>query len=384
LTSAAAALAGLALVAWAWLLLFHWRFWIIGREPSPPAPSEWPAVAVVIPARNEAALIGETVRALLNQDYAGALELILVDDGSEDGTADRAREAAEGGSRGLTVVAALERPPGWAGKVWAMEQGLRQVQSQANPPDFLLFTDADIAHGPGVLRSLVCLAEASSLGLASYMVRLRCASPSEKWLVPAFVYFFRMLYPFQAVSHSRSRVAGAAGGAMLVRLSALTAIGGMEAIRDALIDDCTLARALKRAGFRLWLGMGRESRSTRPYGGVRDFVAMVARSAYTQLRYSPLALAGCLAGLGLLFAVPPVAAVFGAGWVRWMGAAAWLLMALSAAPMYRFYGLSTLRGLAMPAVAAVYGWATFLSAWEHWHGRGGMWKGRVAGVARSR
>lgn len=382
--SAAVPLAGLALAAWAWLLFFHWRFWIIGREPSPPEPAEWPAVAVVVPARNEAALIGETVRALLNQEYSGTLELILVDDGSEDGTADRAREAAEGGSRGLTVVAAPARPQGWTGKVWAMEQGSRHLQSREHPPAFVLFTDADIVHGPGVVRSLVCLAEASCLGLASYMVRLRNDSPSEKWLVPAFVYFFRMLYPFQAVNHSTSRVAGAAGGAMLARLSALTSIGGMEAIHDALIDDCALARALKRAGFRIWLGMGRESCSTRPYGGVRDFVAMVARSAYTQLRCSPLALAGCLAGLGLLFAVPPVVTTFGAGWVRWMGTAAWFLMALSAAPMYRFYNLSALRGLGMPAVAAVYGWATFLSAWEHWHGRGGMWKGRVAGAARSR
>jgi hopene-associated glycosyltransferase HpnB len=373
----------LVLVIWLGMWLGNGFFWRIDREPVPQAPAEWPDVIAVIPARNEEALIGETVASLFDQGYPGGFRIVVVDDHSEDATAEEAVRAAEVRNRSgdLRVLAAEPLPEGWAGKVWAMDQGIER----GIPPGFdgyVLLCDADIHHGRDSLRELVCRAEANQLDLASVMVRLRCESVAEKLLIPAFVFFFRMLYPFRRVNNPADRMAGAAGGTMLVRMSALERIGGLASIRGELIDDCSLARQIKRGGRRIWLGLSDSSYSTRGYGSTGEIVRMIARTAYTQLGRSPIRLIGCIFGLAVTF-VAPVVLLFAFGWPSLIGAAAWLLMALLYLPMVRFYRQSPLWSLLLPAAACVYLWATLVSAWNHHRGRGGQWKGRAQSASLS-
>jgi hopene-associated glycosyltransferase HpnB len=376
--SIAIALAAASLAIWLYLLLGRGFFWL-ARAPQPVAPPEqWPDVVAIVPARNEAGLIGETLSSLLGQDYAGRFSVVLVDDHSDDGTADVARRAAQGLGQAerLTVVPAAPLPPRWTGKLWALAEGVRRVEEIDTPPALFLFTDADIVHHRTNVAELVARIEGERRDLVSLMVLLRCRSAAERWLIPAFVFFFAMLYPFAWSNDRRRGTAAAAGGCVLMRRDAYRRIGGFAAIRDALIDDCALARAVKRSGGSIWLGLTRETQSRRAYPEIGTIWRMVARTAYAQLAYSPWRLAGTVVGLGIVFLVPP-AMVLAGGAAGWFAAGAWLIMSIAYAPMLRFYGRSPLWAPLLPGVAAVYLAATIDSARRHWQGTGGEWKGRV-------
>jgi hopene-associated glycosyltransferase HpnB len=375
------ALGGFGLTAWLYLLLARGGFWrtdIRDEVGVPHVPPEWPSVVAVVPARNEADAIANSLSSLLNQDYTKPLTVILVDDQSDDGTADAARAAGEkaGGSDRLTILRGEPLPQGWTGKLWAVKQGVTQAFSLAEPPRYLLLTDADIAYEPGVIRRLVARAEEGSLVLTSLMVKLRCESLAERALIPAFVFFFQMLYPFAWTNRRDSAMAAAAGGCMLVRRDALEAAGGIEAIRSSLIDDCALGRSIKKQG-PIWLGLTDSVHSLRPYPELGDIRRMVSRSAYDQLNYSPLLLAGTVAGMLLTYLLPPLFAIFGSGVAQAIGALTWGLMSLAFLPIVRFYRLSPLWAAALPVIAALYMVFTLDSAVQHWRGRGGLWKGRV-------
>jgi len=379
-----------------YLLAAHGGYWLTGqRLPAvdrEPAADEWPAVAAVVPARNEADMLPVTLPALLGQDYPGEFRVVLVDDRSDDGTGEIATElgvkSARDGGAPLTVLAGQPRPEGWAGKVWAMAQGVAAVAPAA--PAYVLFTDADIGWAPGTLRRLVAAAEGNDRALLSQMALLRAETEWERVVVPAFVYFFAQLYPFRRVNNPASRTAAGAGGCMLIRRAALDKVGGLEPIRGALIDDVALATLLKRDGNRCWLGLTTEIRSARPYPRLASLWHMVARSAYTQLRYSPLLLAGTLAGLLLLYAAPP------AGAIAWLaaavagaagapitaagvaGLAGWALMTVSYLPMLLLYRLSPLRAPSLPLIAVLYAAMTADSARRHYSGRAVSWRGQAA------
>ena len=368
-----------SLLVWIYLLAARGGFWLANiREDrvAPPVPAAWPAVAAIIPARDEAEHIGSTVASLLAQDYPGLLTLIVVDDQSTDGTAAAARRAAADGSRQLIVLEGKPPPAGWAGKVWAMRQGVMRAEAIVPAPDYLLLTDADIAYSQGVVRHLLALASAQQLSLTSLMVLLRCETLAEKALIPAFVFFFQMLYPFGWVNRDQQRTAAAAGGCMLIKAEALSAAGGMGAIRGALIDDCALARKLKTTG-PIWLGLTARVKSLRAYADVAGVGRMIARSAYDQLRRSPTLLLVTVGALALVFLPPPLGALLGTGMCRLAGLLGWLLMTVAFQPMLRFYRRSSLWGVALPLIAATYLVFTIVSAYQHWRGRGGLWKGRV-------
>jgi hopene-associated glycosyltransferase HpnB len=371
-------LAALALAIWLYLLFFRGFFWL-ARLPAPAvAPRRWPSVVAVMPARNEAAVVGEAVSSLLAQDYLGRFSIVLVDDHSEDGTAEIARAAAARGGKSerLTVLGAEALPPGWTGKLWALGEGVRQVEAGGEAPELFLFTDADIAHHPSNLAELVARLEADGRDLVSLMVRLRCRSWAERLMIPAFVFFFAMLYPFAWSNDPRKKTAAAAGGCVLLRMSAYQRIGGFTALRGALIDDCALAKAVKESGGSIWLGLTQRTRSLRPYPGIGDIWRMVARTAYAQLRYSPLLLVGTVLGLAVTYLLPVVLA-FAAGAAGWLAVAAWAAMSLAYLPMVLFYGLSPLWAPLLPATSLVYLAATLDSARRYWQGAGGEWKGRV-------
>jgi hopene-associated glycosyltransferase HpnB len=376
-------LAALALAIWLYLLLGRGGFWLSSERDdgkvAPIGPKGISAnVAIVIPARDEADGIGASIGSLLRQDYAGEWIIVLVDDGSSDGTAAIASKAAAalGAERRLNVVAGAALPAGWTGKLWAVKQGIDAALRIAPATEYLLLSDADIVYAPDTLTALVERARAGGLVLTSLMVKLRCQSLAERALIPAFIFFFEMLYPFAWINRPRAATAGAAGGCMLVRADALGQAGGIEAIRNALIDDCALARVLKARG-PIWLGLTQRAHSIRPYPGLQDIRRMVARSAYAQLRYSPLMLTGVLAGMGVTYLAPPLIALFGAGSARIMGLAAWLLMAIAFQPTLRFYRLSPLWGIALPAIAFCYTLFTLDSALQYARGQGGLWKGRI-------
>jgi hopene-associated glycosyltransferase HpnB len=375
-----ALIAALALAIWLYLLLGRGGFWLSSeRDDGEMAPvRDRPRLAVIIPARDEAQGIGACIRSLLQQDFAGEWTIILVDDGSSDGTATIARQAiaALDGQWRLNVVTGAPPPAGWTGKLWALKQGIDMAARVAPATEYFLLSDADIVYAPGTLTALVARARAGGLVLTSLMVKLRCESLAERALIPAFIFFFEMLYPFAWVNREEAATAGAAGGCMLVRADALGQAGGIASIRNALIDDCALARRLKVRG-PIWLGLTERAASIRPYPHFEDIRRMVARSAYAQLRYSPLVLAGVLAGMGVTYLAPPLIAVFGTGWVRILGLTAWLLMAIAFQPTLRFYRVSPLWGIALPAIAFCYTLFTLDSALQFRRGKGGLWKGRV-------
>jgi len=371
---------------WTGLLLGRDFFWLarVADHAPCPTPAHWPSVIAIVPARNEAEVIGSTVSSLLAQDYPGDFSVILVDDGSADATADIARAVAGSLDR-LEVTAAPPLPNGWTGKLWAVSHGIASASTRGTAdtrcPDYLWLTDADITHTPDALRNLVLRAEAGDYVLVSRMALLRCQSFAERALIPAFVFFFQLLYPFRAVNNRRRTIAAAAGGCMLVSRPALEAAGGIAAIRTALIDDCALGAALKRQG-NIWLGLSRDTVSIRPYPNFIDVGAMISRSAYAQLGYNPLLLLGTLLGLALTYLAPPLLAIFGQGPTRWLGLLAWLIMAALFQPMLRLYKRSPFWGVVLPLIASYYGAATFWSAWQHQRGRGGQWKGRVQAALR--
>jgi hopene-associated glycosyltransferase HpnB len=375
-------LALLALLIWLNLLFARGAFWRARERdefwPRDADPAPWPDIAAIVPARDEAPTIGACVSSLLRQNYPGNFSILLVDDESSDGTADVAKAAARacGAEDRLVVLKGAPRPAGWSGKVWAMSQGLREVGGRAQPPKRLLFCDADIAFAPNVLATLARRAEADDCALISLMAKLRCASFAERALVPAFVFFFQMLYPFAWVNDPKNPTAAAAGGCMLAEREVLLRAGGFEAMRSALIDDCALAALMKPEG-RIRLALTRDVESLRPYPRFRDIAAMVARSAYAELDYSPLKLFGVCAGMTLTFLAAPLAALFASGWAAFVGFIAWIAMALAFQPMLRFYGRATTWGLGLPLIAAAYLAFTLNSAYLYWRGRGGQWKGRV-------
>lgn len=365
-----------SLAAWLWLLLGQARFWRTDiRLPPRPEPEEWPAVAIVVPARDEAEVLPLSLPGLLVQDYPGRAEIFLVDDASSDGTGELARRLArEQAPQGLplTVTSPGEPEPGWTGKLWALRHGMALARERAGA-EFLLLTDADIAHAPGSLRDLVSAATGARLDLLSQMARLRADSAWERLIVPAFVYFFAQLYPFGRVNRPTSRTAAAAGGCVLLRSEAAVRAHIPESIRHAVIDDVTLARAVKRSGGRIWLGLADGVQSVRPYERLPQLWRMVARSAYAQLGNNPLVLLGTVAGLTLVYLVPPLTALAGSP----VGAAAWAVMALTYIPMLRYYQQPPWRALALPVTAALYLLMTLDSALRHHRGRGAAWKGRT-------
>jgi hopene-associated glycosyltransferase HpnB len=378
----------IVLVIWLYLIAARGGFWRAaerdddhGAQAEIPT-SQWPAVTAVIPARDEAETIGETIASLLRQDYPGALNVVLVDDQSRDATARVARQAAAalGAAERLTVIAGRALPAGWTGKLWAQSQGVEFAGGTANPPDYLLLTDADIAFAPGAVAALAARSRQHGLVLNSLMVKLRCKSFAERMFVPAFVFFFQMLYPFAWANDPRRKTAAAAGGCMLVRRDALAAAGGLAAIRGALIDDCALAELLKSHG-PIALALTERAHSLRAYPSIGDIRRMVSRTAYAQLHYSPLWLAGTMFGLALTFLAPVALALFGGGYPQFAGIFAWALMVCAFRPILRLYGVSWWRSwllaAALPAIAAMYMAFTLDSAYQHARGRGGMWKGRA-------
>jgi hopene-associated glycosyltransferase HpnB len=378
-------LAVVALAIWAYLILGRGLFWLARERDDrlaadrAPEPGAWPSVTAIVPARNEADVVGECIGSLLAQAYPGRFNVVLVDDQSTDGTADSARRAARStfpSADRLTVLTGSEPPAGWTGKLWALDRGFRFVESASAPADYVLFTDADIAYrAPDALRRLVEGALTRGTLLTSLMVRLRCESIAERLLVPAFVFFFAMLYPFAWVNDPRKKIAAAAGGCMLVRREALSDAGGLKEIRGALIDDCALAALMKRRG-PIWLGLTTRVASLRPYPRIADIRRMVARSAYAELRYSPLRLAGTLLGMAVTYLAPPLLVIFGDGPAQYLGLAAWTTMAISFVPILTLYGRWPLWGFALPVIATFYTAFTLDSAIQHWRGRGGAWKGR--------
>jgi hopene-associated glycosyltransferase HpnB len=372
------ALAAAPLAIWLYLLLARGRFWrLTQRLPALTAPVAARRIIAIIPARDEADLIGDTVRALLLQRVAGSLEVIVVDDGSSDGTAEMARRAAADldASARLTVLNGRPLPPGWSGKVWAMAQGVEAAAPRS--ADYLLFTDADIHHDADAVAALIAQAESIRCDLVSCMVELRAETLAERALVPAFVFFFFMLYPPEWNGEHKARTAGAAGGCMLIRPQALAAAGGLAAIHSELIDDCALARAIKTTGGSVWLGLTRFSRSTRPYGSFTAVGQMISRTAFNQLHHSYALLCGTLAGLALTYVLPPVLLLSGDAICIAAGALAWGLMSLAYLPIVRFYRLRGIWVLALPMVAMFYAGATVHSALRYALRRGGRWKGRI-------
>ncbi|MBD2516453.1 glycosyltransferase [Nostoc sp. FACHB-973] len=402
----------LSLTIWLGLLCFWGQFWRLDQQLEvetlyttslQSATSLQSVVCAVVPARNEAELIPISLRSLLLQDYPGSLDVFLVDDRSTDRTANFAEGVAHavGKPQQLHIISGEPLPPGWSGKLWAVEQGIKNASLFA--PDYFLLTDADIEHDVSNLRRLVAKAEQENLDLVSVMVRLRCESFWEKLLIPAFVFFFQKLYPFRWVNNPKNPTAAAAGGSILIRREALERIGGIQAIRQALIDDCALAGAVKRSGGaggageaggeritdapypmpkgRIWLGLSTLTRSLRPYNSLATIWDTIARTAYTQLNYSPLLLLGTLVGMSLIYLVPPVGVILGVVWRNWAiaftGLCGWLLMTLAYYPTIRFYKCSFWLAFSLPAIAFLYTLMTLDSALRHWQGRGGSWKGRV-------
>ena len=446
----------LSWLIWIGLIGFWGQFWradqrledrdggleIKGQAQASPPP---PSVCAIIPARNEADLLPTTVRSLLLQTYPGQFSIILVDDQSTDGTGEAAQQVAEriGQSARLTVISGQPLPAGWTGKLWAMDQGIRQAQQRPSPPDYFLFTDADIEHSPANLQQLVTKAEQDHLDLVSLMVLLRCQSCWEKLLIPAFVFFFQLLYPFPWVNDPAKKTAAAAGGCILIRRQALERVGGLQVVRQALIDDCSLAAAVKSSGGdggdggdggedletqhvasgtmrhkagekkiqnpkskiqnpkskiqnpsfstpptgKIWLGLTQSTRSLRSYPSLQIIWDMVARTAYTQLGYSPLLLLGTVLGILLVYLAAPAATVWGVVSSNWglaiAGLAGWLLMAWAYWPTLRLYRCSPLLAFCLPAIAFLYTLMTLDSALRYWRGQGGAWKGRVYAEVRS-
>jgi hopene-associated glycosyltransferase HpnB len=376
----------LSLVIWLFLILFWGQFWRVNHQLEANQDKDidnntLPTVCVIIPARNEADVIPVSLRSLLLQDYPGKFTIFLVDDQSSDGTANVAQEVAHNldKTQQLQIVTSTSLPPGWTGKLWAMEQGLQTASTLT--PDYFLLTDADIEHDPSNLHRLVAKAEAQKLDLVSIMVRLRCQSFWEQLLIPAFVFFFQKLYPFSWVNNPKKANAAAAGGCILIHSEALNRIGGLQIIRQALIDDCSLAKAVKSTHGKIWLGLSTLTYSLRPYDSLKTIWDMVARSAYTQLNYSPFLLIGSLLGMTLVYLLPPIAIIFGLVLGNWIitliSFIGYLLMTFAYFPIIRFYKCSPVFAFSLPIIAFLYTSMTIDSALQHWQGRGGAWKGRV-------
>ncbi len=367
-----AAAMGLLTLAICLVLLFgRGLFWWPCLPVPVGEPTRWPSVVVIVPAHDEAAVIERAIGSLLRQDYPGDFSIVLVDDHSSDGTSAIARRLDTDGR--LRIVDAPPLPHGWTGKLSAMNRGV----AEAGAAELILFTDADIVHHPTNLRELIARLEAEKRDLVSLMVRLHCDSIAEHLLLPAFVFFFAMLYPFAWVGDPRRKTAAAAGGCMLIRRETLERIGGIAVIKGELIDDCALARTVKESGGSIRLDLTDGTASIRPYPSVTSTWDMIARCAFAQLRYSPALLVGTIIGMALTYMAPPALLLFTKDGAAWFGAAAWVLMTVAYLPMVRFYRLSPLWAPLLPVTALIYLGATIASAWRHYRGHGGSWKGRV-------
>jgi hopene-associated glycosyltransferase HpnB len=397
---AAALVSTTSFLAWVWLVLARGMFWRTDVQLPPPSsqredirnPNVWPGVSIVVPARDEAAILPETLPTLLEQDYPGELHVFLVDDQSRDGTADTAQRLAResGATDRMTLVSAEPPDPGWTGKLSALQQGIQA--GQGTQSEYVLISDADIAHPEDSLRSLVTQAHNYRMDMVSLMARLRVENAWERLLIPAFVFFFAKLYPFRWSNNPRSSTAAAAGGCVLVRRDSLESSGGLEAIAGELIDDCALAARIKhhvrQEGGRIWLGFSRDVRSLRAYEGLAPVWRMVARTAYSQLGFSRLLLVGTVLGMLFLYLIPPVAAIGGlvvvsldpealASWLAVSGVAAYSLMMSSYVPMLRWHRTSPLWAHALPVTALLYTMMTVDSARRWSRGEGSAWKGRA-------
>jgi hopene-associated glycosyltransferase HpnB len=376
--------AWLAAAAWIGLVVARGQFWDAraDRLADPPEGGDAPDVHAVVPARNEGDVIGRTVASVIAQRYPGRLAITVVDDRSEDDTAGAVAAAvaqADAGAR-VSVHRARTRPAGWSGKVWAMAEGVDAARAAGARPAYWWFTDADVEHADDTLARLVATARNERRDLVSLMVELHCAQPWEQLLIPAFVFFFRMLYPFAWVNDPQRATAGAAGGCVLLDDALLVRIGGMARISGELIDDCSLATAVAREGGTLWLGLTSRSRSVRPYLGLEPIWSMVARTAYTQLLYSPALLAGTVAGMLVLYVAPVAAVVLGVTRRRTSlalaGLVAWGVMSAAYAPTVRLYRQPLWRAFTLPLAGILYTAMTIDSARRHARGQGGTWKGR--------
>jgi hopene-associated glycosyltransferase HpnB len=371
-------LAAIPLAIWLYLLLARGNFWRLSEDKIEARRLEnWPRVVAVVPARNEAATISQAISSLAKQDYPGEFSIVVVDDHSEDGTAALAQQAANefGSSRRVTIHAAAPLAPGWTGKLWALSEGISAASEKG--VEFFWFTDADIEHAPDTLLRLVFRAEKSSLDLVSLMVLLQAATFAERLLIPPFLYFFLLLYPPRWIADPDAATAGAAGGCILLRRNVLAPIGGIASIRGEVIDDCALARAVKKNGGKIWMGLTRSSVSLRAYGSFAEIRDVIARTAFAQLRYSSVLLVVALAGLFATFLLPWIIffAYPGEAWLLVDTAIA--LMAATFLVTVKFYDLSAAWALTLPFAAVFYGYATCVSAVRYWLGRGGQWKGRA-------
>ena len=380
----------LSLIIWIFLLLFWGQFWRADQqlELNNIDLSNYPSVCAIIPARNEADVLPVSLKSLLNQDYSGQFSIILIDDQSTDKTGEVAQHIANqlNQSDRLNIISGQPLPVGWSGKLWAMEQGIQSAKNQDLTPDYFLFTDADIDHHSTNLKELVTKAEKENLALTSLMVLLRCDSFWEKFLIPAFVFFFQKLYPFPWVNNPQNKMAAAAGGCILIRRDRLEEIGSIPSLREALIDDCTLAQKIKGLSTpdnpsKIWLGLTEKTKSLRPYDSLDTIWNMIARTAYTQLNYSPLLLLGTVLGMSLVYLAAPVILLLGfyleSRNLMIISSLTWFLMAIAYLPTLRFYKLSPLWSLSLPIIALFYNLMTIDSALRHWRGKGGGWKGRV-------
>jgi hopene-associated glycosyltransferase HpnB len=376
----ATSVAALTAVTWSYLAFARGSFWRIKNDK--PDASSKPGfsgrVVAVVPARNEAELIGPVITSLLNQSVA--MPVVLVDDESTDGTADIARRASEkaGKADALIVIQSKPLPARWTGKLWAMHQGIERAR--ALKPTWLMLADADVLHDAETVANLGLIASHGPYDLVSFMVKLHCESLPEKLLIPAFVYFFFMLYPPPWIRDTRRSTAGAAGGCMLVRAETLERAGRLEAIRSEVIDDCSLARLLKQDGARLWIGLTDLSQSLRRYGTFSDVERMVSRTAFNQLKHSSLLLLGTIAGMLITYLAPPLLLLTRSRLAIVMGAAAWVAMTMTYSTMVRYYRLNPAWALTLPLAALFYLGATLHSAVKYWNGSGGNWKGRVQDV----
>ena len=373
------------LAVWAYLLVLQGGFWRVWRLQAPILPPSTVdgALAVVIPARDEADNIAAAVRSLLEQHFVKQVHVFVVDDHSSDGTAQVARQSARGCDRqdSLTVITGSALPAGWTGKLWAVQQGIHEALKRS--PQFLLLTDADIVHSPDNIATLVSIAQTGNYDLASFMVKLHCCSLAEQLLIPPFVFFFFLLFPPDWIRDPKRSTAGAAGGCMLIRPAALERAGGIASIRSEIIDDCALARTVKRSGGRVWLGLTRRARSDRAYGGFAEIERVVARTAFNQLHHSGLLLIGAILGLIVTYFIPWLLVFSGNKPLVALGLVSWLLMAVAYLPMVRFYELNQLWSLTLPLAACFYMAATIHSGFKYWAGHGGEWKGRTQDTVSS-
>jgi len=383
-------IATLSLIIWIFLLLFWGQFWRADQrlELNKIDLPSYPSICAIIPARNEADVLPVSLKSLLNQDYSGQFSIILIDDQSTDKTGEVAQHIANqlNQSDRLNIISGQPLPVGWSGKLWAMEQGIQSAKNQDLTPDYFLFTDADIDHHSTNLKELVTKAEQENLALTSLMVLLRCDSFWEKFLIPAFVFFFQKLYPFPWVNNPQKKMAAAAGGCILIRRDRLEEIGSIPSLREALIDDCTLAQKIKGLSTpdnpsKIWLGLTEKTKSLRPYDSLDTIWNMIARTAYTQLNYSPLLLLGTVLGMSLVYLAAPVILLLGfyleSRNLMIMSSLTWFLMAIAYLPTLKLYKLSSLWSLSLPIIALFYNLMTIDSALRHWRGQGGGWKGRV-------